>query len=560
MRPVERLAEATNEFMSNVAPPRPGSSRRTGEAFDGAAPATTDRSARLALWVFVALVVAAVPLYLVLGRRQWFFLDDWDFLADRDAMSLHDLLRPHNEHWSTLPVLVYRALWRLVGLRHYWPYQIILVALHLTAAVLLRVIMRRASVAPWLATAAAGIFVLIGTGRDNILWSFQIGFTGALVCGLAHLILADHDGRFDRRDAAGIAFGAAGLMCSGIGVTMTFIVGLAVLTRRGWRMAALHTVPLAVCFGAWWLGFGRDNYDAGSASVGEVGDFVTTGIGNAFDEIGQFPGVGIALAVLLVAGLWVGWGRLPRERLRREVAAPGALLVGAFVFFVVSGFGRAGVARLGPETAVASRYVHLFAAMTLPAVAVAADAVIRRWRILTPLVVIVLLVGVPGNVAAIDDILPYATKNRQVLVLPRSPFAHEVPRSVRPLGIGGPQVTMAWLLDGVRSGRIPSPGRVAAAERAAASLSIGLAQRQVSSAPRGCTPLRKAVDVRLQPGDTIEFTGGPIDVRLRTNDRVEAPMRRFSPDDGQRIEALAGPLDLHLTPPLSRTQHTQLCR
>jgi hypothetical protein len=560
MRPVERLAQATNGFMSNVAPPRPGTSRRTGEAVDGAAPAATDRSARLAFWVFIALVVAAVPLYLVLGRRQWFFLDDWDFLADRDAASLHDLLRPHNEHWSTLPILVYRALWRLVGLRHYWPYQIVLIALHLTAAVLLRVVMRRASVAPWLATAAAAVFVLIGTGRDNIVWSFQIGFTGSLVCGLGHLILADHDGRLDRRDVAGIALGAAGLMCSGIGVTMTFIVGLAVLMRRGWRTAALHVAPLAVLFAAWWLGFGRDSYDAASASMSKVYDFVTTGIGNAFDEIGQLPGVGIALAVLLSAGLWVAWGRLPRERLRSEAAAPGALLIGAFVFFVVSGFGRAGVARLGPETAVASRYVHLFAAMTLPAVAVAADAVIRRWRVLTPLVVILLLVGVPGNVAAIDDILPYATKNRQVLVLPPSRFAEQVPRSVRPLGIAGPQVTMGWLLDGVRSGRIPSPGRVSPDEHVAASLSIALTQRQVSSAPRGCTPLREAVDVRLQRADTIEFAGGPLDVRLRTDDRVEAPVRRFSPVDGQRIEALAGPLDLHLTPPFSRTQRTRLCR
>ena len=47
------------------------------------------------------------------------------------ATDLGDLLRPHNEHWSTLPILVYRVLWQLFGLRTYVPYQ--LVALLLTS-------------------------------------------------------------------------------------------------------------------------------------------------------------------------------------------------------------------------------------------------------------------------------------------------------------------------------------------------------------------------------------------------------------------------------------------
>ena len=60
----------------------------------------------------------------------------------------------------------------------------------------------------------------------DIVFAFQIGFDGSLVCGLAHLILADHDGPFDRRDAAGLAFGVLGLLCSGVAVTMTIVVSV----------------------------------------------------------------------------------------------------------------------------------------------------------------------------------------------------------------------------------------------------------------------------------------------------------------------------------------------
>src|SRR5437588_1109893 len=115
-------------------------------------PRTMDRSARLALAVFVLVAAIALVLFLAFGHREWFFVDEWDFLLHRDAGDIGDLLRPHNEHWSTLPILVYRALWRMFGVRTYVPYQAVLILLHLTAAFLLRTVMRRAGVGPWTAT------------------------------------------------------------------------------------------------------------------------------------------------------------------------------------------------------------------------------------------------------------------------------------------------------------------------------------------------------------------------------------------------------------------------
>src|SRR5262249_44045899 len=147
------------------------------------------------------------------------------------------LFRAHFQHWSTVIVVVYRFLWQLFGAR-YLPYELFAIVLYLTVAALLRAIMRRAGIGPWVATAAASLLVLFGAGVEN---NF---FTAVLVFSLVHLLFADHEGPINWRDAAGLAAGVAALMCSGLAVTTTIVVGIAMLLRRGWRIALLHTVPL----------------------------------------------------------------------------------------------------------------------------------------------------------------------------------------------------------------------------------------------------------------------------------------------------------------------------
>ena len=357
---------------------------------------STDRSTRLAVVAFVAVLAAGLVLFLVFGHSQWFFLDDWDFLADRRAGDLGDLLRPHNEHWSTLPILVYRSLWQLFGLRTYVPYQLVAILLHLTAAVLLRLVMRRAGVGPWIATVAASLFALFGAGDQDIVWAFQMAWSAALVLGLAHLILADHDGPLDRRDWFGLLAGLAGLMCSGVAVTMVIVVGLSAFVRRGWRVALFHTAPLGFVYLVWWLAFARDEYSAANGSAGGVVRFIWNGVSTTFGEIGQLPGLGIVVGVVLAMGLFLAWSGLDRDTLRRRAAAPGALLVGSVFFLGIAGVGRASV--LGPETARAGRYLHVVAALALPAIGVAVDALMRRSRPLGSIAVATLLIGIPGNV------------------------------------------------------------------------------------------------------------------------------------------------------------------
>ena len=313
---------------------RAGDSRReeltvgTPDATHVADPArgSIDRNARLAAIVFALVVAGAAALYFVMGRHQWFFYDEWDFLAARSAWSLDDLFRPHNEHWSTLPILFYRAVWWAFGLHSYRPYQIGTIGVHLTVGVLLRIVMRRSGVSPWLATAAATLFVLLGSGRQDIIWAFQIGYVGSLAFGIGHLLLAVHDGPVDRRDYFGLALGLAGLMSSGIAVTMVVVVGVAVLLTRGWRVAALHTVPLGTLYLGWWLIVGNQGHIHRITGLDEALSFIWNGTSASFDAMGQLPGMGLALAAMLLVGLAVAFRSDPKS-IRGRLAMPSAPVV-----------------------------------------------------------------------------------------------------------------------------------------------------------------------------------------------------------------------------------------
>jgi hypothetical protein len=510
-------------------------------------------SARAALVVFVLVEAVAAVFFVRVARHRWFRSDEWDFLADRSATDVGDLFRPHNEHWQTIPILVYRALWTLFGLRTYFPYRLLAVLVHVAVAALLWVVMRRAGTAPWLATAAASLFALFGEGYDNITWAFQIGFVGSLALGLVHLLLADHDGPVARRDALGIGAGLAGLMCSGIGVTMVGVVALAVLLRRGWRAAALHAVPLTAAFVVWWLVKGRDSYDAFHADALDVVRFVRAGVRDDFEAMGQWTPVAVALGLVLVVG-GVLVARDARDAaVRRSLAAPFALMLGTVGFLAVTSLGRSG--RLGVALAGTSRYLHLGVAMLLPAIALAAGAIARRWRHATPLLVAVLVAGIPGNVDTGADRQPKRVTpfRAAILSLPRQPLAREVPRSLRPVQPSAPEVTLGWLLDGVADGRIPEPPAPTASERATYELLLSLSQAPARRPLEGCRPLERPVQRTLRAGDAIGIRNGEVRItRLGPGPVISDDMgygTTFRTGDREHVvEVLAGPLEVDVRP------------
>jgi hypothetical protein len=497
----------------------------------------SDAAARTALAVFVAVEAFAFGYLVYLGRSVWFTADEWDFVALRTAWNLDDLFRPHNEHWSTLPILLYRLLWWLFGLRTHLPHQMLVAALHLTVAALLYAVMRRARIAPWIATIAASAFALFGTGYFNIVYAFQVAWCFSLACGLAYLLLVDHDGRFDRRDWLGLGLGLAGLMSSGVGVSMIIVVATAALLRRGWRLAALHAVPLATVFLLWLAVIGRSSYGERATLTGAL-RFMVRNQWATVRGIGHSPIAGVALVVVLVVGVVLAWRRGAQHEGPYWVP-PAATFVGAVAFLFITGTGRAGPEGLFPLNV--SRYLYVAAALALPAFAYAANEIVQRAPRLVPVVAVILLVGVPGNFFELRDAghkmeaasLP---SRRFILSVPRNPVASQLPRSLQPWGFAN-YLELGWLLDSVPSGRVPAPRPLTPQELASQTLS--LAFRPDAHAPSArCRSVRTTVVRVLRKNDSLRLASGRADVVLLAYGAQSVPVPLRSTPSRALVDSL----------------------
>jgi hypothetical protein len=301
------------------------------------------------------------------NRDQWFFGDEWDFLAHR-GLSGADLTlwEPHTEHWSTVPILIYRALYSLYGVRTYVPYVVVLVVLHLAVAHLLWRLLLQAGVDQTVATALAAVFVVLGAGYENLLWAFQIGFIGSVALGMAGLLLVNHDGRWGARDFAGWVVSILGLMFSGVSVTMVTVAGLAVLMRRGWRQALLTVSVPGTIYLTWFFLTGNKNVGDEERTLDDVfkyPEYIWNGLRTAVEATVGFQGAGAVILLSLAAFL------LRRGARSRGPAAPAfACAVGALMLFAIIATGRAG---LGIESSGASRYTYLVIALAVPAIGLA---------------------------------------------------------------------------------------------------------------------------------------------------------------------------------------------
>ena len=505
------------EARSSASPhaPAAGEEEPTDPA-DG--PPPISRSDRAAFWTFVAAMAASLVFLIQYGRYAWFAFDEWYILAGRDGGNLADYFRPHDGHWITLPVVAFKALWAIVGLHSYRPYQMMAILTHLLVAVLLRVIMRRLGVNGWIATIAAVAFALFGAGQANVVWAFQISLEGSMALGLVHLLLSGHDGPLDRRDWLGLVAGLGALMCSGLGVIMVAIVGVAVLLRRGWRAAAFHTVPLAAIFGLWYVIEKPKAFNPyGRPPLHTVASWIIRFVSDLFVDIGHFPVLAIVLGVVLVVGLVLAFLPFSFARFRRQGAVPIALLVGALVFA-----GTASTERwfLGLSAASAARYVWVGAALVLPVLAVAADAIGRRWRPMYLVMGLVLVISIPWNAKEFTVMpfpwgKPYFVAEEGVLLgTPYAPFARDVPRSVRPdpNTLLGDDVTVGWLLDAKAAGKLPDIGTLSPELENQLRVRLGVSQTN-EPAVGTCKPMEAPLDITPTKGQQFGL-GSSVTISL----------------------------------------------
>jgi len=223
--------------------------------------------------------------------------------------------------------------------------------------------------------------------------------------------------------------------------------------------------------------------------------------------------------------------------------------VGSLAFLTITATGRL---VLGAGTATSSRYVYIVAALTLPALAVAADALTTRWRWFLPVAIVLFLVGIPANIDALRNAqrtqeVQAQTTRRVILSLPRDPIAPHVPRTLVPDPLTARQVTIGWLLDGVASGRIPAPAHLVRRDRASTTFRLSFQQRRGPSPRTGCFTLRTATTVSAAKGDVIGLSGNVIRAVPASGPPFVGPPLQFSPT-GEPIAVVNDPGPVRLSP------------
>jgi hypothetical protein len=219
----------------------------------------------------------------------------------------------------------------------------------------------------------------------------------------------------------------------------------------------------------------------------------------------------------------------------------------------------AGKQGTGPERARLSRYVYLVAALSLPTLAIAADAIARRWRASTIPLVVLLLIGVPGNIHRLRTYANLSQYNRaafrtEVLEAPRLAIAPKLPRSTKPAPTASFYgLTLGWLLDSLPSGRIPSPGRVSPQQVSTQTMRLALQPAFVPTRDHcGLLPTTKRLVLPVFHKVTL-LTG------RATITYVPADGARSQPlvvQPGTSYVTLVGPLALEIRP---EEQPARLC-
>ena len=314
----------------------------------------------LADTAFFVLAVASGALLVYLGRSLTFWYDEWSFITF--SGSGLDYFDPHNEHWVTLPLVLYRGTLETVGLRSYVPYLAELVALHLLAVGAAYVLLRR-RLGPPVASLLVIPLLVLGAGSENLYWAFQITFVGSVAFGLWALVLVEQSGR--RSLVLASASLLASLMSSGLGLVFLVALGVRTLLDASLRERSVAVIPPFLAFLCWFAVVGYDGLTQPAASPQQHVRFVLVGIGHATSRIvglgassgGRVVGFGLFTALVLALGV------MAVRRRPRPLAAGCAVAI-------VTLYGIAGGVRGGLQAAAPTRGRYTYVAAFLLVIAI----------------------------------------------------------------------------------------------------------------------------------------------------------------------------------------------
>jgi hypothetical protein len=274
-------------------------------------------------------------------------------------------------------------------------------------------------------------------------------------------------------------------------------------------VAMVHVAPLGAVYGVWWIAIGHQEATQ-VPGLPDAARFGTRMVDGTISAVGQIPGLGVVLVVITAVGFATAAYSSRGRAWRATLTVPTALIAGLIIFVITA------TTRSDIYSPTSSRYLYVVAALALPAMGVAVEAIVQRRRqLLIPLCVLFLL-GVPGNLrtfvdytnsAPVKDMQEY---RRMLLGSAHLAVAAQDPPDVRPdhvLAKQSDRVTIGWLRSGVASGRVPAVAHLSPAEIAMDTLRLSLVPAARPRVTQSCVPVGRGVLVDLTPRHTIRTMG-----------------------------------------------------
>lgn len=494
--------------------------------------------------LLVGLMAASATVILVKGRGLSFSFDEWDWVVGRVPWRVDVLLTPHNGHLSLVPVLIFKVLFVTAGLKAYWVYRTLLLALHLACALLVFVYAWR-RVGYGLGVAAAALVLFFGAAWNDLLVAFQISFLLPVATGLAALLALER--RVRASDGLSSLLLTVGVASSSLGLSFALGATVEILSTPGQRRRIWIVLVPAALYLAWYVAYRNDPHNI-QGTVGPLGPalrvnlpglpaYVATAVGAACTGLlGLALDWGRALAVALVAMLV--WHLARSGALTPRFAG---LLVAAGSYWALLAAIRGQIS--GPTE---SRYLYLGGVFVLLLAAEAAAGASPNGVALAVAAALVVaaaasnyrqlgsaVAGLRSNSQAIEAELGAVELAGPALDQGYRPDPGRLPnvtaglyfRAVRKLG--SPAATPAEIE------RLPEPAREAADTVLAQALGVEIAERPprgrapvvetaagTVSSSRGCSLFRPAVPgnpvaVVLPPNGLVIVPSGPAPAEVR---------------------------------------------
>jgi hypothetical protein len=365
---------------------------------------------------FGCIVAAEVLMLLWVGRKEWYFFDEWRLIMERVLPHPGGLLgnfrlmfRPDSEHVIGIPLTLYVFLFRTFGLGSYWPMIFVNIIVRVATLFVVDLICRRAGARRVVRLLAVACIAFFGEGYES-LFAQSVMFAGFTLV-FALLAISEslkEDVSENRAGLISAAWLSASILSSSYGFPVVVGVALFYLLTHRRRAAVISFVVPPIVFLVI-RGIAGGTYASqqplSSNRLPLYIHYVQSGLSAVGESILGMDGLGlVSFVIISVAALWLA----STDRTRAFVIS---MIVAIVAFYFEASLSRS---VFGAEQAgSATRYTFFCGVLAVCMLAAAwgAKRAEGKW---VPVLGVLLIVSFANNIAWLGDGSDFYTSRMQI--------------------------------------------------------------------------------------------------------------------------------------------------